>query len=81
MTTSWVIVSKATGKPVMETFTKRVADAANRNFYDVLPIGLWLASLNRRDDGRNDLTAFKSCDFTLAPEQPLAGHGTTCLPL
>lgn len=69
MSASWVIVSKATCKPVMETFNRRVADAVRRDRFDVWPIGKWLASLNHRDDGRNDLAAFKSCDFTLAPER------------
>ena len=45
---SWFVVDKATGKPVMETFEARTADAINRNKYDVVPAIDWLASLNRK---------------------------------
>lgn len=45
---SWVIVSKATGQAVMETFRKSTADAVNLDKYRVVPIGEWLASLNRK---------------------------------
>lgn len=46
MTASWVVVSRATGKPVLETFERRVADAINLEKYEALPIGKWLARLN-----------------------------------
>ncbi len=48
MTTSWVVVSKSTGKAILETFNKGTADAVNREKYDVVPIGKYLASLNAR---------------------------------
>ncbi len=46
-TASWVVVNRETGKAVFETFCRRVADAINLNRYEVVPIGEYLASLNR----------------------------------
>ena len=45
-TASWVIVRKADGKPVLETFSKVRADSINRDLYRVVPILEWLQSLN-----------------------------------
>lgn len=42
---SYVIVSKATGEAVFETFSRKVALAINREKYDVIPIIDWLASI------------------------------------
>lgn len=47
-TASWVIVSKATGRAVFETFSRRVAAAINLDAYRVVPIREWLSSLNKR---------------------------------
>ena len=46
--TSWVIVSKGTGNAVAETFLRNVAEAVNREKYDVLPVGEYLGGLNKR---------------------------------
>lgn len=46
-TASWVIVYKTTGKPLLETFSRKIADAVNRQRFDVIPIAEWLASLNK----------------------------------
>lgn len=48
MNASWVVVSKATGQAVLETFEKKTADAINRDKYDVIPVQQYLASLNRK---------------------------------
>ncbi len=45
---SWVIVEKATGKAVFETFKQNVADAINRSKYDVIEAGEYLAALNAK---------------------------------
>ena len=45
-TASWVVVSKATGEAVLETFSRRVANAINLERYRVVPIGEWLGGLN-----------------------------------
>jgi hypothetical protein len=47
-TASWVIVDKQTGRAVLETFSARVVAAINTASYRAVPIGQWLASLNRR---------------------------------
>lgn len=47
-TASWVIVDKATGKALLETFSPRVAEAINTARYKAVPILEWLQSLNRR---------------------------------
>lgn len=44
---SWVIVSKATGAAVLETFSEDVASRVNRAAYDVLPILDYLVGLNK----------------------------------
>ena len=45
-TASWVIVEKATGKAIFETFNSKVADAVNREKYEVVPILEYLVSIN-----------------------------------
>lgn len=55
---SWVVVSKATGKAVFETFSQKTADAivgdpVSGATFDVVPIGEYLASLNRRGESPN----------------------------
>lgn len=47
---SWVIVSKATGKAVLETFSSDVAQAINLEKYRVVPILDWLVSLTPKED-------------------------------
>ncbi len=47
MTASWVIVSKATGKPVMETFKRSTMERVNTERYRVVPIMEWLQEFNR----------------------------------
>lgn len=48
MTASWVIVSKETGKAVLETFSESVADRVNRDAYHVVPILNYLQGLNKK---------------------------------
>lgn len=45
---SWVIVDKATGKGLFETFNENVAKAINTNNYDVVPIQEYLETLNAK---------------------------------
>jgi hypothetical protein len=46
-TASWIIVNRATGKAVMETFSRSVADKINLNSYEVVPVLQWLQRVNR----------------------------------
>lgn len=43
---SWIVVSRETGKPVLETFNPRVAGAINLARYEVLTAYRWLVRLN-----------------------------------
>ena len=43
---SWIIVSKATGAPVLETHNRAVADKINREAYEVLTALQWLSRFN-----------------------------------
>lgn len=43
---SWIIVSRATGKPVLETFKRSTAEAINQRAYEVLTAAQWLARFN-----------------------------------
>lgn len=45
---SWIIVSKATGKPVLETYSTKVVNAINLEKYEVFTALAWLQNLNRR---------------------------------
>jgi hypothetical protein len=45
---SWVVVRKATGEVILETFSERTAQAINRAAYDVIPIDQYLRSLNHK---------------------------------
>lgn len=47
-TASWIIISKATGKAVMETFSLKQVAMVNRDKYDVKPILEYLQGLNRK---------------------------------
>jgi hypothetical protein len=44
---SWVVVSRATGAAVFETFERRTAEAVNAAAYDVVTAAEWLARINR----------------------------------
>lgn len=44
---SWVVVSRVTGKPVLETFSRRTAEAINQVAYEVLTAAQWLGRFNR----------------------------------
>lgn len=43
---SWVIVDRAGGKPVLETFSKSVASAVNQDKYEVLTAAQWFGRFN-----------------------------------
>lgn len=43
---SWVIVRRSTGEPVCETYSRRVANAANQERYEVLTALQWLQRFN-----------------------------------
>jgi len=44
---SWIIVYRATGNPVMETFDRRTAEAVNQEAFEVLTAAQWLGRFNR----------------------------------
>ena len=46
-TSSWVIVSRATGHAVMETFSRATVDKINTEKYQAVPILEYLQSLNK----------------------------------
>ncbi len=48
---SWVIVSKATGQPVMETYDFELCQFVNVEKYRVVPILYWLYEVNARIKG------------------------------
>ena len=43
---SWIIVSRATGAPVLETWQASIAAKVNRAAYEVFTAAQWLGSLN-----------------------------------
>lgn len=47
-TVSWVIVNKASGEAVLETYSERVKNAVNTKAYSVVPILEYLRSLNKK---------------------------------
>jgi hypothetical protein len=46
-TSSWVIVNKATGKAVFETFNENTAKAVNTRLYIAVPALQYLQQLNK----------------------------------
>ncbi len=50
-TASWVIVDKATGKPVLETFRASIAVKVNTDRYEAVPILDWLYRVNAAAKG------------------------------
>jgi hypothetical protein len=44
---SWIIRHKATGNVIMETYSRKLVLALNTKAYEAIPIGEYLASLNR----------------------------------
>jgi len=44
---SWIIVNKATGKPVLETWTRKIAESVNQNTHEVLTALQWLTRFNK----------------------------------
>jgi hypothetical protein len=48
-TASWVIVDRATGKAICETWSRKIVDNVRRtDRADVVPIGDWLARVNAK---------------------------------
>lgn len=43
---SWIVVDRATGKGVLETFNRKVAEAINQDRYEVITTATWLARVN-----------------------------------
>jgi hypothetical protein len=43
---SWIAVSRATGLPVAELYSKRLADAVDQSRYELLTALQWLTRLN-----------------------------------
>jgi hypothetical protein len=46
-TASWVIVEKASGKAVFETFSKSLTEKVNTEKYTIIPILEYLYNLNK----------------------------------
>lgn len=44
---SWIIVSRATGKSVLETFNRSTAERVNQERYEVLTAAQYLGRFNR----------------------------------
>lgn len=44
---SWVVVRRATGEAVLETYDRKVAEAINQERYKVVTALSWLQSLNQ----------------------------------
>ncbi|WP_448955740.1 hypothetical protein [Labrys neptuniae] len=42
---SWIVVDRATGKAVLETFERRTAEAINQARYEVVTTAQWLCRL------------------------------------
>jgi len=46
--TSWVVVRRSDSRPVLETFSRVVVAAINREVYAVVPVARYLAVFNGR---------------------------------
>lgn len=45
---SWVIVERASGKAIWETWSRKIADRVDRDTHEVVPIVEWLARVNAK---------------------------------
>lgn len=52
-TGSWIVVDRLTGRSVLETFSKRVVQAVNRDKYEVLEAGDYLGRMNQQIKSAN----------------------------
>ena len=43
---SWTVISRETGKPVLETFSRSIAEKINQKAYEVLTTLQWLVRVN-----------------------------------
>lgn len=50
---SWIIVSKTTGKPVIELFSRKLVDLVNVEKYEVFTSLEWLQKFNREVSQQN----------------------------
>ena len=55
MATSWVIIEKATGCAVMETYNQKTVNAVNRNKFEVIPILEYLCNFNAKVKANNHI--------------------------
>lgn len=53
---SWIVVSKASGQPVLETFSRDVAECVNQGAYRVVTAMQWLGEFNARAGEPQPLT-------------------------
>lgn len=53
-TASWVIINKATGNPLLETFNPKYVAALNTEKYSAVPIMEYLTTLNARIKAKGD---------------------------
>lgn len=44
---SWIIVRRATGEPVLETFERTTAERVNQTAYAVFTAARWLGAMNK----------------------------------
>ena len=44
---SWIIVRRATGEPVLETFERATAERVNQTAYAVFTAAQWLGAMNK----------------------------------
>jgi hypothetical protein len=72
MSGSWVVVSKETGKPALETFERKTAEAINQDKYEVLTAHQWLSRYNRlvKENGGGEPSpeAFRAASQSAKPE-------------
>jgi hypothetical protein len=45
---SWVIVDRATGNPIAETFRRKIVGAVDQEKFEVVTTAQWLARVNRK---------------------------------
>ena len=52
---SWIVTRNDTGEAILETFSRKVADAVNRDRYTVQTALQYLVALNRSIKGANNV--------------------------
>lgn len=60
---SWIVISRETGKPILEIYTRDIAERINQEKYEVLTAYQWLIRFNRAVKAGEQTNAIQGLDY------------------